>query len=96
MEAGKFRKRPVVIEAVQFEEPLVRSYGLKIAAWCGGRFNSDAKPSDHTDIRYTISIPTLEGVKTASVGDWIVRGVHGEFYPVKDEIFRKTYEPVSD
>ena len=54
------------IEAVQFERPLVRSYGLKIAAWCGGKFNADIKPSDHTGIRYTISIPTLshsEGIR---------------------------------
>ena len=83
----KFRKKPVVIEAVQFEKPLVYSYGLKIAAWCGRKFNGkDARP--------TISIPTLEGVMTASVGDWIIKGVNGEFYPCKPDIFEATYEEV--
>ena len=38
------------------------------------------------------TIETLEGTMTASAGDWIIQGVEGEFYPCKDEIFRKTYE----
>lgn len=42
----------------------------------------------------TIAIDTLEGTMQASWGDWIIRGVNGEFYPCKDEIFRKTYDPV--
>ena len=44
---------------------------------------------DGTDI----FIPTLEGVMRASVGDWIIKGVNGEFYPCKPDIFEKTYEP---
>ncbi|WP_204664866.1 hypothetical protein [Dyadobacter sandarakinus] len=40
-----------------------------------------------------ILIPTLEGVMEASLGDWIIRGVNGEFYPCKPDIFEKTYEP---
>lgn len=96
MEAGKFRKKPVVIEAVQFTKGNAPGVGYDIARWCGGRFNTDVKPSDHTDVRYTISIPTLEGVMTASEGDWIIRGVHGEHYPCKPDIFEATYEPVSD
>ena len=38
-------------------------------------------------------IPTLEGTMRADVGDWIIRGVQGEFYPCKPEIFKETYEP---
>lgn len=41
------------------------------------------------------SIPTLEGTMTASVGDYIIEGVNGEYYPCKPEIFAKSYEPAS-
>ena len=41
-------------------------------------------------------IPTLEGIMHAAPGDWIITGVHGEQYPCKDDIFRKTYQPVED
>lgn len=44
-------------------------------------------------VRDALLIPTLEGAVLASPGDWVVRGVHDEFYPVKPEIFEKTYEP---
>lgn len=92
----KFRKKPVEIEARQFTKGSAPGIGYEIASWCGGRFNTDVKPSDPTDVRYTISIPTLEGVMTASEGDWIIRGVHGEFYPCKSDIFEATYERVAD
>ena len=90
--ASKYRKKPVVIEAMQFESGKNPGHGYEVAAWCGGRFNTDVKPSDHTDVRYSISIPTLEGVMTADEGDWIIRGVQGEFYPCKPDIFAATYE----
>ena len=41
-----------------------------------------------------IEIPTLEGTMTATVGDWIIKGVAGEFYPCKPDIFEKTYESI--
>ena len=44
----------------------------------------------------TLDIPTLEGVMTASPGDWIIKGVAGEFYPCKSDIFEATYERVVD
>ncbi len=47
-----------------------------------------------TDIE--IQIETLEGVMTASPGDWIIIGIKGEKYPCKNDIFKKTYEPVSE
>ena len=92
MTPTKYRKKPVVIEAMQFESGKAPGHGYEVAAWCGGRFNTDVKPSDHTDVRYSISIPTLEGVMTADEGDWIIRGVQGEFYPCKPDIFAATYE----
>lgn len=90
----KYRKKPVEIEAVHFAKGRAPAFGFMIADWCGGRFNTDVKPSDHTDVRYTISIPTLEGVMTANEGDYIIRGVQGEFYPCKPAIFEATYEQV--
>lgn len=84
---AKYRKRAVVIEAVRYDGDagtlnsfIGESYG---AAWY---YASDASGD--------AIIPTLEGKMRASVGDWVVKGVEGEFYPCKDSIFRKTYEPV--
>lgn len=92
----KYRKKPVVIEAMEFVKGRSPGVGYEVAAWCGGRFNTDVKPSDHTDVRYSISIPTLEGVMTADEGDFIIRGVQGEFYPCKPDIFAATYERVEE
>ena len=93
-ELKRYRKKPVVVEAMHFEKGARPGVGYEIAAWCGGRFNTDVKPSDHTDVRYTITIPTLEGLMTAEEGDWVIRGVAGEFYPCKPDIFAATYEEV--
>jgi hypothetical protein len=95
VEERRFRKRPVVITAVHFEPGNEVRSGYQIADWCGGRFLTDVKPSDRTDVAYAIDIPTLEGTMTARPGDWIIRGVHGEFYPCKPDIFDATYEAAS-
>lgn len=68
--------------------------GQDLADWCGGRFLSMSKPSDPTDVSFELRIPTLEGVMTASQGDWIIRGVKGEFYSCKPDIFDATFEQV--
>lgn len=83
----KFRKKPVTIEARLYNGPASHD-AIDIARWCGGeiRVSTDGPP------RFVI--PTLEGDHTANPGDWIIRGVHGEFYPCKPEIFAMTYEPV--
>lgn len=94
--AKRYRKKPVEVEAMHFMKGAQSGFGYEIAAWCGGRFNTDVKPSDHTDVRYTISIPTLEGVVTANEGDYIIRGVQGEFYPCRPDIFEATYEEADD
>jgi len=85
---SKYRKKPVVIEAVQF----YGSNGSECAVWCGGHFNANPKPSDPSDVAYEILIPTLEGTMTANLNDWIIKGVKGEFYPCKPDIFAETYE----
>lgn len=82
-----FRKKPVVIEAEQFtEENKNRAFNF---ITCNHYPNWDA------DGRPTIRIQTLEGEITASLGDWIIKGVKGEFYPCKPEIFEMTYEPAT-
>lgn len=83
----KFRKKPVVVEAVQWDGK--ESSIEKIFKFVG----------KNTGISYsfpdgTLRIPTLEGVMIASSGDWIIKGVNGEFYPCKPDIFEKTYERV--
>ena len=77
--ANKFRKKPVVIEAIQFSEE-TRD---QIQYWS----RNEVKP-----IGGVMKIETLEGTMTADIGDWIIRGVKGEFYPCKPDIFEATYE----
>lgn len=93
MAAGRYRKRPVVVEALR----IVDHYGVSnwhgVAAWCGG--SVEYGPLDGTVTRY-IAISTLEGVMVARVGDWVIRGVQGEHYPCKPDIFEQTYEPVHE
>ena len=82
----KYRKRPVVIDAVQW----TGTNGLTIAAFMGEPFPDDAHTTD------TPIIHTLEGDLTASVGDYIIRGIKGEFYPCRADIFEATYDAVDD
>lgn len=86
-----YRKKPVVIEAQQFHG---EANGAELARWCGGRLDEEAKASDPSDVWYGLRIPTLEGLMTANVGDYIIKGVQGEFYPCKPDIFEQTYEEV--
>lgn len=79
----KYRKKPVVIEAVQFDGTIQSIESLQIPE-CSQQLGSR-----------TLQIQTLEGEMTAQPGDWIIRGVKGEFYPCKPEIFAATYEEVS-
>jgi hypothetical protein len=102
-EPAKYRKKPVVIEAVQWDggaenaTPIIdwilssghtASWDEAHEAWesedgCQGY----AAEPEH------LAIHTLEGTMRADPGDWIVRGIKGEFYPVKPDIFAATYEP---
>lgn len=84
----KFRKRPVVIDAWQW-------LGNVYEPWLDNKpFVLDNKPFVVDASNGKLEIPTLEGTLTASVGDWIIRGVKGEFYPCKADIFALTYEEV--
>lgn len=87
----RYRKKPVVIEAMRVTPENVD----EVAAWCGGRVHREAKSSDPTDVYTALDIPTLEGVMRAQTyrgGDYIIRGVQGEFYPCKPDIFEASYE----
>lgn len=81
----KYRKKPIVIEAIEnqsdnasdvaefFGEDRDNRFGFKDGVW---------------------SLGTLEGTMNAQVGDWIIKGIRGEFYPCKPDIFEQTYEAV--
>lgn len=84
MMPSKFRKKPVEIHAIEYPG----TNDQEVADWCGGRLVGLGQGF------WKIEIPTLEGVITASPGDWIIRGVQGEFYPCKPDIFAATYEAV--
>lgn len=84
---NKYRKKPVVIEAIQFMDSAERISAL--SDFIGEEIVVDyANPAAPI-----LKINTLEGVMNASVGDYIIRGVNGEYYPCKPDIFGKTYEP---
>ena len=80
----KYRKKPVVIDAIQF----IGENHNKIADFIGS-----AGCRAHSTCSITIS--TLEGAMNASKDDYIIKGVNGEFYPCKPDIFHKTYEAVT-
>lgn len=80
----KYRKKPVIIEAVEYT-----GYNyLAIRDW----INNGQNMWHHGDF----IIPTLEGDMTVSLGDYVIKGVNGEFYPCKPDIFEKTYERVEE
>lgn len=100
----KFRKKPVVVEAVQWNGTNVvevynflenknveTQYGVKT----DGK-NFYIKFENGSCQLGTLMIKTLEGEHKASVGDYIIKGVNGEFYPCKPDIFEKTYYPVKE
>jgi len=78
----KFRKRPVVVEAIQYD-------GFHI-----GKLNDFCGSSIFVPVGGSPFIRTLEGDLTISKGDWVIKGVKGEFYPCKPDVFEATYEPV--
>lgn len=85
-----FRKKPVVIEARQLVGGPIDVYDLK--EWCGGVLFTETA-EDRQSLVPNIVIHTLEGDMIAAPGDWIIKGMNGEFYPCKPDIFAKTYEP---
>jgi hypothetical protein len=87
----RYRKKPVVIEAMQWP------------GYEGQPFDSWLTKDEHHTValgefdefdQAPLLIPTLEGTMQANPGDWVIRGVNGELYPCKPDIFKATYESV--
>jgi len=88
----KYRKKPVVIEAIQLRwDTWNEVCDFVSPEYFGGGFHPN---SDENIIG--LKIKTLEGEMDAIQGDYIIRGVNGEFYPCKPDIFEKTYELVEE
>lgn len=86
----KYRKKPVVIEAMQWKGGA--SGASPIIDWIldGGH---TARYWEELHNGPAIMVDTLEGTMRAEPNDWIIKGVQGEFYPCKPDIFEATYEP---
>jgi hypothetical protein len=84
-----FRKKPVEIEARKYTEET----RYDVIKWCNAGLCASANAIAYHD-GYALIIRTLEGQHVASVGDWIIKGVAGEFYPCKPDIFAATYDAV--
>ena len=87
----KFRKKPVVIEAKRWSGDNARD----LQDWA----HAGLDPIMNSIILYngqSLTIRTLEGMMYANVGDMIIKGINGEFYPCKPDIFEKTYESVEN
>ncbi len=87
----KYRKKPVVIEAIQYNG---KNSG-EIAEFMGKPIRTKTSP-DLNNPAGKINIETLEGDMIAISGDYIIKGIEGEFYPCKPNIFEKTYEKVEN
>ncbi len=96
----KYRKKPVVIEAFQMTEERGhdnRDWPAWLnEAWCKSPQEPGAVLRTAEASGGLLAIHTLEGHHLVSWGDWIVRGVQGELYPVKPDIFAATYEPTEE
>ena len=92
----KARKKPVVVETLQWTGnnhremfDFLTDYQKQSESITP---NGDTFYIDHNKVKGGLIIRTLEGEHIAEIGDYIIRGVHGEFYPCKPDIFEKTYE----
>lgn len=89
-EVKRYRQKPVIVEAMQFNK--AEDY-YDIREWSNSTMSKPYSYTFHID-KYSIGVETLEGRMVALFGDYIVRGVNGEFYPCKPDIFEQTYEEV--
>ncbi len=85
---GHYKKKPIVIEAY-----LLTVDNLEfVERWSGGSIKGISLPRTER----VIDIQTLEGEMRANIGDWVIRGIKGEFYPCKPDIFSASYETVDN
>ena len=88
----RYRKKPVVVEAWEF----TRESLTNIESWVRKYSDAITLVSQYGGEVLYIEIETLEGTMRADLGDYIIRGVEGEFYPCKPNIFEQTYEKVEE
>jgi hypothetical protein len=91
----KYRKKPVVVDAFQYDGDLKGRDGWYVPDWAVDAFNDgilfhDSLERDGPPCE--LFVRTLEGIHHVSVGDYIIKGVAGELYPCKPDIFKLTYE----
>jgi len=84
----KYRKKPVVIESIQF----IPENDREIHEWLSCKHNFGLNLADTPYLK----IQTLEGDMIVSRKDWIIKGINGEFYPCKPDIFEQTYEEIEE
>jgi hypothetical protein len=97
MEPREFRKRPVVVEAIRWIDNDLDVIDT-IEGWMGRKLTTGpGRPGTafltNENGTLVLNISTLEGVMKAQPGDWVIKGVVGEFYPCRHDIFMQTYEP---
>lgn len=93
----KYRKKPVVIEAFQYDGDLRGINGYYVPEWAIKAFEDGVMHFGALKLDGPLCelfIDTLEGTHHVSVGDYIIQGVNGELYPCKPDIFEKTYEQI--
>jgi len=88
MKMPRYRKKPVEIEAWKLTEETKQQVFNNIRCNKAASWDAEDRPC--------IKIETLEGVMTAQMGDYVIKGIQGEFYPCKPDIFEATYEAVED
>ncbi len=82
-----YRKKPVIIEAMQF----TNEDKDRVKNWITCNTSADFQGTEPI-----LNIQTLEGIMIANIGDYIIKGVKGEYYPCKPDIFHLTYEEITD
>lgn len=86
----KYRKKPAIIEAIQFFDDAETL--SKISDFMNDEIRVDYKNPKQP----VLKIRTLEGEHIANIGDYIIKGIKGEFYPCKPDIFKMTYEAIEE
>lgn len=97
----KYRKKPIVIEAVQYDNVDAESntpftFRGEVPAWVQKAIDDyTIIPIQSSEDYWYLGIKTLEGEMRLAPDDWLIQGVKGELYPCRNDIFQATYEPVT-
>lgn len=96
----RYIKKPIPVEAFQYDGDLVNRYGKSyVPQWFMKEFNKKNAYYDslsENEHPCELFIKTLEGSMHVSVGDYVIKGIHGEIYPCKKEIFEESYDKVEE